>query len=156
MPGAMVPVSAELYGSLCNTVCGARGAGVLGGSGRGEGGGVAFVVWVLPAGVVGVPGAGVGFLVVSLVAVWVAGVWPRVRRLSRACLILSQPSVVPANSAHTTSMLRRMISLQGEKDTGAIGAAENGRIAPLGVRHDTNHVAAGIRHAGDVAGRAVG
>src|SRR5512135_1753539 len=151
----MVPVSAELYGSSRSTGCGGRGAGVLGGAGRSvavcvgaAGVRVAGVVGVPGAGFAGVPAAGAGFLV--------AGVRPLFRRLSIACLILSQPSVVPANSAHTTSMLRRMISLQGEKDTGAIGTAEHLRIAPLGMRHDTDYVAAGARNAGDAPGRAVG
>src|SRR5258708_32629608 len=75
--------------------------------------------------------------------------------LSTIGLILSHPKVAIATSAHTHSVLRRIPGLHGEKDTCAVFAAQRRLVAPLGVRHDTDHVASCVANAGDVPRRPV-
>src|SRR5256886_15308972 len=91
---------------------------------------------------------------------------PRLVKRSRAAAIFSRTfatcslaclhlRVAVANSAHTHSVLRRMSSLHGEKETGTILAAQDRGDASLRVGHDPAHVAAGVTDAGDVVRRAV-
>src|SRR2546426_4845298 len=77
-------------------------------------------------------------------AAWVAGLRPLI--LSIASLILSHPVVATANSAKSASVLRRMTSLHGLEDAGAVQAAQQCLVATLRVGHDPHHVA---RHAAD-------
>src|SRR3989441_11635640 len=70
-------------------------------------------------------------------------------------LISSHPEVAIANSAHIHSVLRRMSSLHRVKDAGSILAAQDRSGAALRVRHDPQHVPAGVAHAGDGIGRPV-
>src|SRR5438093_2984365 len=119
------------------------------GSGAGEVAGAAGSACAGPA-----AGAGSGF----------AGAgdadWPRspaifCLRLASWVLNCSHPEVAIANSAHVHSVLRRISSLHGEKDTGAVLAAQHRSVAPLRVRHDPHHIPAGARDPGDGVRRPV-
>src|SRR6266576_4967148 len=142
MPGAMVPVSADSYGTSragSGTAGACRAARLGGGEAGGGGGGVAATS--CDGTDCGVAGAG----------------WPGLVRC-RAAAILSlifctcsliclHPEVAIVNSAHISSVLRRMSSLHRVKDTGAVLAAQGRGVAALRVRHDPHHVPAGVRHA---------
>src|SRR5688572_9130208 len=68
-------------------------------------------------------------------------------------LILSHPEVPTASSAHVASSVRcRIASLHRKEESGAVVAAQERLGAPLGVRHDTYDVAAGVADAGNVVG----
>src|SRR5712691_3864998 len=145
MPGAIVPVSGELYGTS------RAGSGTAGACRGGFGGGVAATSWDGAAGG-GVPGAGCagcpGFVR-----------WRAAAILSltfcTCSLICLHPEVAIVNSAHISSVLRRMSSLHRVKDTGSILAAQGRGVAALRVRHDPHHVPASVHHAGDLVRRAV-
>src|SRR6266496_2566135 len=161
IPGAIVPVSAEKYGTSrlgCGTTgaCGGRDATVCGGSRTGRAPGC-------PAagrpGTGVVMGAGAGRLAVSAAgttgrAAVVVGFWPRI--LSIASLILSHPVVATANSAKSASVLRRMTCLHGLEDAGAVRAAQQWFVAALRMGHDAHHVARHVANPRDVVRRAVG
>src|ERR1700704_6735112 len=70
-------------------------------------------------------------------------------------LICLHPEVAIVNSAHISSVLRRMSSLHRVKDAGSILAAQGRGVAALRMRHDPHHVPAGVGHAGDLVRRAV-
>src|SRR5437773_3839873 len=160
IPGAIVPVSAEKYGTSrlgCGTTgaCGGREATVWGGSRMGR---------ALGCPAAGRPGTGAvavtGRLVVSAAgtpgraAVVVDGFCPLI--LSIASLILSHPVVATANSAKSASVLRRMTCLHGLEDAGAVRAAQQWVVAALRMRHDAHHVARHVADSRDVVRRAVG
>src|SRR5256886_14851910 len=158
MPGAIVPVSTELYGRsrVASGRSGTCRGGRAGSRGASAGG------WA-PA---GEGGAGSGGNTVGGGATgWGVAVRPRRSAIFCAivCLIFAycsltclHPEVAIANSAHIHSGLRRMSSLHRVKDTGSILAAQDRGVAALRVWHDAHHVAPGVADAGDVAGRAVG
>src|SRR5213592_2437452 len=128
IPGAMVPVSGESYGT--SRVAGSGGSGV----GAGTAG----------CGVAVRPRRAASFCsICCLIFAY----------CSLTCL---HPEGAIANSAHIHSVLRRMSSLHRVKDTGSILAAQDRGVAALRVWHDAHHVAPGGADAGDVAGRAVG
>src|SRR5207245_4341931 len=137
------PWSAGTSGSS-RLACGTTGAG--GGRAPTDGGGSR-----VGGRAVGCRGAGTaGRLAVSpdgttgRAAAWVAGLRPLI--LSIASLILSHPVVATANSAKSAIVLRRMTSLHGLEDAGAVQAAQQCLVATLRVGHDPHHVA---RHAAD-------
>src|SRR6266513_6545595 len=158
IPGAMVPVSTELYGR--SRVASGR-SGICRGA-RADSRGDSAGGWA-PA---GEGGAGSGGNAVGGGATgWGVAVRPRRSAIfcSIVCLIFAycsltclHPEVAIANSAHIHSVLRRMSSLHRVKDTGSVLAAQDRGVAALRVWHDAHHVAAGVADAGDVAGRAVG
>src|SRR5689334_1572858 len=155
MPGAIVPVSWDVYGL---SVTGSDDV-TRGGCGCCTGGApgcplVATPGWPL------VGAAGCALVVSAAGWIAVAGAFFAPGSfdlmLSTIGLILSHPKVAIATSAHTHSVLRRIPGLHGEKDTCAVFAAQRRFVAALGVRHDTDHVASFVADAGDVPGRAVG
>src|SRR5436190_15231316 len=158
IPGAMVPVSTELYGR--SRVASGR-SGICRGA-RADSRGDSAGGWA-PA---GEGGAGSGGNTVGGGATgWGVAVRPRRSAIFCAivCLIFAycsltclHPKVAVANSAHIHSVLRRMSSLHRVKDTGSILAAQDRGVAALRVRHDADHVAASVADAGDITGRAVG
>src|SRR6266516_7368723 len=164
IPGAIVPVSAEKYGTSrlgCGTTgaCGGREATVWGGSRMGR---------ALGCPAAGRPGTGAvvgavavtGRLVVSAAgtpgraAVVVDGFCPLI--LSIASLILSHPVVATAHSAKSASVLPRMTCLHGLEDAGAVRAAQQWVVAALRMGHDAHHVARHVADSRDVVRRAVG
>src|SRR3989454_4840638 len=132
----------------------AQGASRWGRGTPGPGGGGAPTAGGVPGvggGAAGCRGAGTtGRMAVSpdgtagRAAACVAGLRPLI--LSIASLILSHPVVATANSAKSASVLRRMTSLHGLEDAGAVQAAQQCLVATLRVGHDPHHVA---RHAAD-------
>src|SRR3989442_11748638 len=169
----MVPVSSGTYGT---SRPGAAMIGACALAGWWIGGGLVGSGAAAPppcnglVGVAGAPGApcapcaGVGVGAVGCGAGWfrwrTASIFALIvasclLTASLTCVTCLQPRVAVANSAHIHSVLRRMSSLHREKDAGAVLAAQHPGVAPLGVRHDAHHVAAGAAHAGDVARGAV-
>src|SRR5437762_5901491 len=141
MPGAMVPVSGDSYGTsrAGSGTAGACRAGLLGG---GEAGGVAATSCDGTG--CGVVGAGwTGFVRCRAAAI--------LSLIFCTCsLICLHPEVAIVNSAHISSVLRRMSGLHRVKDTGSVLAAQGRRVAALRVRHDPHHVPTCVRHAGDL------
>src|SRR6266702_4775307 len=130
IPGSMVPVLGESYGTSR-----VAGAGVWGAAGGGCTG----------AGCAGVrPRRSAIF---ASIACLILAYWSP---------ICSHPEVAIPNTAQIHSVLRRMSSLHRVKDAGSVLAAQGRRVAALRVRHDPHHVPAGVRDAGDVVRRAVG
>src|SRR5262245_10814480 len=150
MPGAIVPVSSDVYGTSRRS--GPLPSGIAGGRGRNVCS--CCAVTRVPPPVVSSAGraaAGGG-------AVWVV----RPRSLSQASCSLplatsscSHPEVATVTSAHSTSGLRRIASLQREKDAGAVETAEHVRIATLRMRHDPYHVPARVADTGNIVRRTV-
>src|SRR5690348_5558844 len=136
MSGAMVPVSGDSYGTsrAGRGTAGACRAGFLGGAG----------------GLAATSCAGVARCVSGAAG---AG-WPGFTRWRAAAifalifctcsLICLHPEVAIINSAHINSVLRRMSSLHRVKDTGAVPATQRRGVAALRVRHDPDHIAAGV------------
>src|SRR5881628_3000973 len=149
MPGEIVPVSAELYGTsrAGSGTSGACRAGFLGGR---EGGGVAATSGCGAARCV----SGTGCAGCTGFARWRAAAIFALT-FCTCSLICLHPEVAIVNSAHINSVLRRMSSLHRVKDTGSVLTAQGRGVAALRVRHDPHHVPAGVRHAGDLVGRAV-
>src|SRR5256712_11948766 len=152
MSGATVPVSGESYGT-------SRAGGGRAGAGRaaffreaggGAAGGEAPTSWGGAARCVsGTSGAGwVGLVRWRAAAIFAL-------TFCTCSLICLHPEVAIVNSAHISSVLRRMSSLHRVKDTGSVLAAQGRGVAALRVRHDPHHVPAGGRHAGDLVRRAV-
>src|SRR2546426_2353063 len=149
MPGEIVPVSEELYGtsragSGTGGACRAAFFGEAGGGGEAPTscGGAARCVS-------GSAGAGwVGLTRWRAAAIFAL-------TFCTCSLICLHPEVAIVNSAHINSVLRRMSSLHRVKDTGSVLAAQGRGVAALRVRHDPHHVPGGVRHAGDLVGRAV-
>src|SRR6266511_15488 len=152
MPGAIVPVSGESYGTsrAGSGTSGACRAGRLGG---GEGGGAAATS---RAGAPGsaLAGTGCGCAGCPGFVRWRAAAILSLT-FCTCSLICLHPEVAIVNSAHINSVLRRMSSLHRVKDTGAVLAAQGRGVAALRVRHDPHHIPAGARHAGDLVRRAV-
>src|SRR5713101_10194716 len=139
MPGAIVPVSGELYGTS------RAGRGTAGACRGGLGGGVAATSWAGVAGC-GVAGAGCAGLFRWRAAAILSLIF------CTCSLICLHPEVAIVNSAHISSVLRRMSSLHRVKDTGSVLAAQGRRVAALQVRHDPHHIPTGVRHPGDLVG----
>src|SRR6267378_978583 len=152
IPGAIVPVSSETYGTSRTTAgvpWGRAGAGAVGRCASAA----CRAAARRAAAVSGTKGGGVG-------AVAVAVGLPRT--LSHASFSLavtlstvSHPKVATVNSAHIASVLRRIASLQREEDAGTIVTAQDPSVATLRVWHDTYYVTAGIAYPGDVVRRPV-
>src|SRR5690242_20232450 len=109
MPGATVPVSGDEYGLCCTGVTGPCGCCVV------------WVAWpgLACPGLAAVPGAGGGVCCAGGVAGCAGGGGGCcLERSPLTLLTCSHPGVVTANSTQIGSMLRRITSLQGEKDTG--------------------------------------
>src|SRR5882762_5628669 len=143
MPGAIVPVSGELYGTS------RAGSGTSGACRAGLGGGVAATSWGAGIAGCGVTGAGCAGLFRWRAAAILSLIF------CTCSLICLHPEVAIVNSAHISSVLRRMSSLHRVKDTGSVLAAQGRGVAALRVRHDPHHVPAGVRHACDLVRRAV-
>src|SRR5881409_2179451 len=147
MPGAIVPVSDELYGTsrAGSGTAGACRAGFLGGAGGLAPTSCAGTArWVS-----GSAGAGcTGFARWRAAAIFAL-------TFCTCSLICLHPEVAIVNSAHINSVLRRMSSLHRVKDTGSVLTAQGRGVAALRVRHDPHHVPAGVRHPGDLVRRAV-
>src|SRR5437867_10824084 len=140
MPGAIVPVSGELYGTsrVGSGTAGACRAGFLGGAG-----GFAPTSCAGAARCVsGSAGTGcTGF------ARWrAAAIFALI--FCTCSVICLHPEVAIINSAHVNSVLRRMSSLHRVKDTGAVLAAQGPGVAALRARPDPHHVPTGARHPG--------
>src|SRR5260370_39202365 len=147
MPGAIVPVSGELYATsrVGSGPSGAGRAGCLGGAGGLEppscAGGVRWVS--------GTAGAGCpGFTRWRAAAIFAL-------TFCTCSVICLHPEVAIINSAHVNSVLRRMSSLHRVKDTGAVLATQGRGVAALRVRHDPHHVPTRVRHPGDLVCRAL-
>src|SRR5436309_14506443 len=150
MPGAIVPVSDELYGTsrVGRGTAGAWRAGFWGGAGG-----------LAPTSCAGaarcVSGiAGTGCTGCTGFARWrAAAIFALI--FCTCSVICLHPEVAIINSAHVNSVLRRMSSLHRVKDTGAVLAAQGRGVAALRVRHAPHHVPTGGRHPGDLVRRAV-
>src|SRR5690349_11143870 len=150
IPGAIVPVSEEVYatsavgtgrdgtGGSCPCLPAGRSM-LLGCAGAGAGGAVAA-------------GAGAGW---GLGALRCRAASIFAFTIAHCSLICLHPEVAIVTSAHIHSVLRRMSSLHRVKDARTILAAQRRGGAPLRVRHEPDHVPAGVADARDVARRAV-
>src|SRR2546422_8335213 len=140
MPGAIVPVSGELYGTsrVGSGTAGACRAGFLGGAG-----GFAPTSCAGTARCVsGSAGAGcAGFARWRAAAIFAL-------TFCTCSLICLHPEVAIINSAHVNSVLRRMSSLHRVKNTVDILAAQRQGVAALRVPHDPHHVPTSFGHPG--------
>src|SRR3989449_11169031 len=142
MPGAIVPVSGELYGTsrVGSGTAGACRAGFLGGAG-----GFAPTSCAGTARCVsGSAGAGcAGFARWRAAAIFAL-------TFCTCSLICLHPEVAIINSAHVNSVLRRMSSLHRVKDTGAVPAAQGRDGArvfhSMGARQDRKKTRLESRH----------
>src|SRR5260370_34538823 len=131
MPGAIVPVSGELYATsrVGGGTSGARRAGFLGGAG----------------GLAPTSCAGAARCVSGTACVGCPG-FTRWRAAAIFALtfctcsvICLHPEVAIIKRAHVNSVLRRMSSLHRVKDTGAVLATQARGDAELRLRHDPHH-----------------